>query len=245
MNQQAEQPPVVIERPSTEMVVFARKGTLYCVLLESGEPVEIISQAQDLRPGAGSDASLNRHDLLLGRVRQVLPALDSAFVDIGDGHDALLPLAEAPQGIRSGQVLILQIRKKTPDHKGHRVTANLALPGPYAVFRPHAPPIRRSKLRRLPPASQEGLFQRDLERLSHLWQSLKQQSASGSVPRLLHAFGDALQMALTSWTGPEISCIRTDDHQLYQVLDQLLKKHDAGISAAAAFSQDAGRFWPG
>ncbi|NLM76815.1 MAG: hypothetical protein GX173_01835 [Ruminococcaceae bacterium] len=206
-----------------ELVVYHSSQALYCVLMEGDQAVEVMQQELPVSNPASAAACLNRHDLMLGKVRQVLPALNCAFIDIGDDHDALLPLSEAPPEVRGGQTLMVQIRKRTPTHKGHQVTTRLALPGPYAVLRPHAAPLHRSKLRALPENLREDLFQRDLERLRKLWLTLAQEATAGPVPRCLYAFGDPCHMALITWTGPELRRIRVEDQVIYDKLYRLLQ----------------------
>lgn len=194
----------------TELIVFRQQDAVCCVLTESGKPAEVIRST--------AEQVLHRQDIVLGVVRQVLPALSGAFIDIGEDHDALLPIAEASPGIKAGQRVIVQIRKENANGKGHRVTTRIELPGPYAVLLPFGHPRRRSKLRGLPRQEQDALYSMDLERLGNIWRDILEDSRAGPLPRLLHPFGDPCYTALISWVRPELTRIRVDDMDLYNEL---------------------------
>lgn len=194
----------------TELIVYRQQDTICFVLTEAGKPVEVLRTS--------ADKVLHRQDVVLGAVRQVLPALAGAFIDVGEDHDALLPIAEASPDIKSGQRIIVQIRKENANCKGHRVTTRIELPGPYAVLLPFGHSRRRSKLRGLPRQEQDALYGKDLERLGHIWRQIMADSRTGSVPRLLHPFGDPCYTALITWVRPELARIRVDDLDLYNAL---------------------------
>lgn len=192
----------------TEIAIYRQAGTVCLVLLEDGKPSEVLSDDQ-LKP-------LRRQDIVLGRVRQVVPALNCAFIDIGEPHDAMLPLAEAPDGIKAGQPLLAQIHRVCGPAKGHQLTTRIQLPGPYAVFNTRSAPKRRSKLRAFPQEQQHELYSRDLERLQAAWERLQQESKSGTVPRRLLALGDPLYIALISYASAELKKIRVEGEDLFQ-----------------------------
>lgn len=84
------------------------------------------------------DESSRRHiegALAYGRVRQVVPSLGAAFVDVGDTHDALLPLSTLPPGTKltQGQPVLARISRGGFAEKGARLDARTArskMPGP-------------------------------------------------------------------------------------------------------------------
>lgn len=192
----------------TEIAIYRQAGAVCLVLLEDGKPAEVLAD-DPLKP-------LRRQDIVLGRVRQVVPALDCAFIDIGEPHDAMLPLAEAPDGIKAGQPLLAQIHRICSPAKGHQLTTRIQLPGPYAVFNTRSAPKRRSKLRAFPQEQQLEFYLRDIERLQAAWERLLQESASGTVPRRLLALGDQLYTALISYATAELKRIRVEGEDLFQ-----------------------------
>jgi ribonuclease E len=86
----------------------------------------------------------------LGRVQNVLPAMEAAFVDIGRGRNAILYAgevdwvglgkADGPRRIedvlKSGQSVLVQVSKDPVGHKGARLTGQISLAGRYVVFVP-------------------------------------------------------------------------------------------------------------
>jgi ribonuclease E len=86
----------------------------------------------------------------LGRVQNVLPAMEAAFVDIGRGRNAIIYAGEVdwvglgrPDGprriedvLKSGQSVLVQVSKDPVGHKGARLTGQISLAGRYVVFVP-------------------------------------------------------------------------------------------------------------
>ena len=89
-------------------------------------------------------------NVYLGRVQNVLPAMEAAFVDIGRGRNAVLYAgevdwsgmgkADGPKRIedvlKSGQPVLVQVTKDPIGHKGARLTGQVSLPGRYVVYVP-------------------------------------------------------------------------------------------------------------
>src|SRR6201999_4634066 len=84
-------------------------------------------------------------NVYLGRVQNVLPSMEAAFIDIGKGRNAVLYAGEGtfdasglegqPKRIESalkpGQSVIVQVTKDPVGHKGARLTSQVSLPGRY------------------------------------------------------------------------------------------------------------------
>lgn len=177
------------------------------VLLEEGRPVELMVDTQL--------QMLHRQDILLGQVRQVVPALSCAFIDIGEPHDAMLPLSQAPLDIKAGQPLMVQIRRETDPGKGHQVTTRIQLPGPFAVFNAQGIPKRRSKLKAFNAQQQKEYYEHDLLRLQTIWQHLQQECQHGPVPRRLMALGEPMYTALISFASADLQHIRVEGDELF------------------------------
>lgn len=66
--------------------------------------------------------------LAYGRVRQVIPSLGAAFVDIGDVQDAILPFTTLPTGTKltQGQAILARITRGGFMEKGARLDARTA-----------------------------------------------------------------------------------------------------------------------
>ncbi len=119
-----------------------------------------------------STASANRMvgNVYLGRVQNVLPGMEAAFVDIGKGRNAVLYAGEVnfdlsgmegqprriESALKSGQSVLVQVTKDPIGHKGARLTSQVSLPGRYLVYVPEGsmmgisrklPDVERSRLK--------------------------------------------------------------------------------------------------
>jgi ribonuclease E len=87
-------------------------------------------------------------NVYLGRVQNVLPSMEAAFVDIGKGRNAVLYSGEVawetsenqPRRIelalKSGDQVLVQVTKDPVGQKGARLTSQVSLPGRYLVYVP-------------------------------------------------------------------------------------------------------------
>ena len=90
-------------------------------------------------------------NVYLGRVQNVLPSMEAAFVDVGKGRNAVLYAGEVnwdaagldgqprriEQALNSGDSVMVQVTKDPIGHKGSRLTAQVTLAGRYLVFVPN------------------------------------------------------------------------------------------------------------
>ena len=90
-------------------------------------------------------------NVYLGRVQNVLPSMEAAFVDIGRGRNAVLYAGEVnwdafgvkdardrriEDVLKSGQSVLVQVTKDPIGHKGARLTSQISLPGRFLVYVP-------------------------------------------------------------------------------------------------------------
>lgn len=101
---------------------------------------------------ARSEESSLIGNVYLGRVQNVLPSMEAAFVDIGRGRNAVLYSGEvdweaAAEGgatgprrielaLKTGDTVLVQVTKDPVGHKGARLTSQISLPGRYLVYVP-------------------------------------------------------------------------------------------------------------
>ncbi|SJN43026.1 Cytoplasmic axial filament protein CafA and Ribonuclease G [Microbacterium esteraromaticum] len=124
------------------MVVRAKNGRTQIGVLEDNVLVEhYVARNQD--------ASLIGN-VYLGRVQNVLPSMEAAFVDIGRGRNAVLYSGEVDwEGVETGNQprrielalkpgdrVLVQVTKDPVGHKGARLTSQISLPGRYLVYVP-------------------------------------------------------------------------------------------------------------
>lgn len=124
------------------MVVREKDGRVQIAVLEDNVLVEhyVSHQAQQSMAG----------NVYLGRVQNVLPGMEAAFVDVGRGRNAVLYAGEVnwdaaglggkPKRIelalKPGDTVMVQVTKDPIGHKGARVTSQISLAGRFLVYVP-------------------------------------------------------------------------------------------------------------
>ena len=147
------------------MVVREVDARTQIAVLEDGVLVEhyVSNQAQASMVG----------NVYLGRVQNVLPSMEAAFVDVGKGRNAVLYAGEVnwdaagldggqprriEQALKSGDAVLVQVTKDPIGHKGARLTSQITLAGRYLVYVPGGgmtgisrklPDIERSRLKKI------------------------------------------------------------------------------------------------
>lgn len=124
------------------MAVRESEGRVQIAVLEDGVLVEhYVDQ--------GSSGSMVGN-VYLGRVQNVLPSMEAAFVDIGRGRNAVLYAGEVnwdaaglegqakriELALKSGDPIVVQVTKDPVGQKGARLTSQVSLAGRYLVFVP-------------------------------------------------------------------------------------------------------------
>jgi ribonuclease E len=136
------------------LVVPPRITDKLMVITERGERDQIAVLEEDVlvqhyvtRAGATSMVG----NVYLGRVQNVLPGMEAAFVDVGRGRNGVLyagevnyspediegPAPRIEQLLKAGQAVMVQVTKDPMGGKGARLTANLSLAGRYLVLAPN------------------------------------------------------------------------------------------------------------
>ncbi len=143
-----------------EMLISHDSNETRVALLEDRELVELYIE-RPKRSVVGN--------VYLGKVSDVLPGMQAAFVDIGLEKNAFLYVDEvvSPEGVEGlpkrdiqqllkvGQQLMVQVVKDPMGTKGARVTTEITLPGRFLVLMPHSRFVGVSK--KLPDAERDRL----------------------------------------------------------------------------------------
>ncbi|MEN2744685.1 Rne/Rng family ribonuclease [Sinomonas halotolerans] len=152
------------ESVERQMVVRQKEDRIQIAVLEDGILAEhFVSKTQQ-------DSLIG--NVYLGKVQNVLPSMEAAFIDIGRGRNAVLYAGEvnwdaagldgAPRRIenalKSGDAVLVQVTKDPVGHKGARLTSQISLPGRYLVYVPGGsmtgisrklPDVERNRLKRI------------------------------------------------------------------------------------------------
>ncbi|MGE3285670.1 MAG: translation initiation factor IF-2 N-terminal domain-containing protein [Pseudonocardia sp.] len=131
------------------MVVRERGDRVEIAVLEDDVLVEHFVTGGVDGSGNGTGKSIVGN-IYLGRVQNVLPSMEAAFVDIGRGRNAVLYAGEVDwdaaglggkarrieQALSSGDSVLVQVTKDPLGHKGARLTTQISLAGRFLVYVP-------------------------------------------------------------------------------------------------------------
>ena len=179
------------------------KGPDFCAVTEEGVLMEYIP----------TDAGEQSGTILLGRTERLMPGMNCAFVDIGRKRSGFLPLDENSGSftggkIRSGETMILQIKKEENGAKGAFLTRDVTLAGSMSILMPMnryigvssriKVPELRERLKKAGAEITGGRFglvlrnaaeetdtetvRQEAESLYAAWQQIEKKAASGGKP---------------------------------------------------------------
>ena len=140
----------------TEAEFLARRESVDRVMLvrQSGDRTQIAVLEDNVLVEHYVNRNTNASyvgNVYLGRVQNVLPSMEAAFVDIGKGRNAVLYAGEVnwdaagladgtprkiETALKSGQPVLVQVTKDPIGQKGARLTSQVSLPGRYLVYVP-------------------------------------------------------------------------------------------------------------
>lgn len=119
-------------------------------VVQNFEVVEIYQEKDDEKRLEGN--------IYLGKVKNIIPGMQSAFIDIGESKNALvhikdiIPKASNVTGnvyedtskmnisniIKSGQEVLVQVKRDCNEQKGPRVTTDIKINGKFSIFMPYS-----------------------------------------------------------------------------------------------------------
>ena len=130
------------ESVERKMIIRQRDDLAQIAVLEDGVLVEHYVDRESANSLIGN--------VYLGRVQNVLPSMEAAFIDIGRGRNAVLyagevnwdsfgangPDRKVEKVLKSGQTVLVQVTKDPVGAKGARLTNHVSIPGRYVVYAP-------------------------------------------------------------------------------------------------------------
>ena len=188
--------------------LYLNAGGTEAALVEDGRLTEYVKD-----DGADTDA------LILGRVVRVMPGMDAAFVEIGQERNGFLPLKENSASfentlpLRSGDRVLVQVKREAHAEKGAFLTRDVALCGEYALLMPLnryigvsnkiADEKRRRALRRLGEEltggacgvvlrtssgdAEDEAVRADFAALQTAWEAVRRAAPTAHAPGILYA----------------------------------------------------------
>ena len=205
-----------------EIIIDKQKELETIALLENGNVVEKYEK--------GKKQKVSEGNIYCGIVRNILPGLQSAFIDIGESKNAfihikdILPKASNQTGnkeekiekydinkyIKSGSPILVQVKKDEENKKGARVSKHINLTGVYAVLMPDVDFVT---------VSQKIEDNKERERLKDIATQILSKLNSENCK-----YGIILR---TSAAGKSKENIEKDVKNLLKLWNKILKKYNA------------------
>ena len=137
-----------------EIIINKTENLKRIMLLQDGKLVEYYEEKSEYKRLEGN--------IYLGKIRNILPGIQAAFVDIGEGKNTfiqvkdLMPkqdqtkettvqIKDIKEIAKPGMNIIVQVKKDASLSKGARVSTHISLTGKYIVFMPETDIITISK----------------------------------------------------------------------------------------------------
>ncbi|HCD3016487.1 TPA: translation initiation factor IF-2 N-terminal domain-containing protein [Corynebacterium striatum] len=163
-------------------------------------------------------------NIYLGRVQNVLPSMEAAFIDIGQGRNGVLYAGEVDwraaglggrgrkieNALKSGDQVLVQVAKDPIGHKGARLTTQISLAGRYLVYVPGG---RSAGISRKLPVPERKRLKGILERV---------------IP------GDGGAIIRTAAENVSEEAIATDVNRLHDLWEDITKRADHEKSTKGA-----------
>ncbi len=209
-----------------------------------------------------------------GKVKDVLPGLSCAFIDIGLNKNAFLYVGDvlAPgnrkgkdigQLLKSGQEIMVQVKKEAFSEKGARVTCDITIPGHLLVLLPFQHDVsisrkiignqKRNLLRSLVEENKPediGVILRTacmeagdseiLAELSHLlgiWQDIQKRFSQQNSPSLIYEDIDVIERALRDYLDVDTRRVITNNLKIKEKIDLITLKKNTSFLPSVAFEE--------
>ena len=209
-------------------------GEARLAVLEDGKLCEIYHER-------GGSAGLTGN-IYAGRVQNVLPGMNAAFVDIGMKKNGFLSADDFDGELKPGQMVVAQVTKEPGGSKGPRLSGKLSLPGRYVVLLPGiryagvskkiSEGAERDRLfaiaKELSESCGHGIIVRtmgegadaealraDCERVAADWSRIDAEARHSASPRLIRADGELALKVVREMLDDDVERVRTDDAELY------------------------------
>jgi ribonuclease G len=209
-----------------------------------------------------------------GKVKDVLPGLSCAFIDIGLSKNAFLYVGDVltpgnrksksiGQLLKSGQEIMVQVKKEAFSEKGARVTCDITIPGHLLVLLPFQHDVsisrkiignqKRSLLRSLVEenkpedigvilrtACMEARDNEILAELNHLlriWQDIQKRFSQQNSPSLIYEDIDVIERALRDYLDVDIRRVITNNLKIKEKIDLIALKKNTSFLPGVHFEE--------
>lgn len=207
-----------------------------------------------------------------GKVKDVLPGLSCAFIDVGLNKNAFLYVGDVvgpgnrkdrniAQLLKSGQEIMVQVKKEAFSEKGARVTGDITIPGHLLVLLPFQREVsisrkiignqKRNQLRSLIEDNKPddvGVILRtacveadsneikaELSELLNIWQDIQNRFDQQKAPSLIYEDIDVIERALRDYLDADIRRVIINNLKLKDKIDLFVKKKNTPYSLSVQY----------
>ena len=225
---------------------------LYANVMKEETRLAIVDETGDLQQIIYERPQLSNrvHHMYKGVVKNVLPGMSAAFLDIGIGQNVYLNLQEQgkQKKVHVGEVLLVQVVKDAMLGKSARVTTDVSLAGHYMVLLPQDqqihiskkitdPELRQSLKDMAQPYLERGVgfilrtaamgaspeeIARDMAYLHQTWEHLQKRYKVAQNSTEIYGDAKLWYRVIRDYVGPTVGSIMVDDMAAYEELQQLL-----------------------
>ena len=212
-------------------------------------------------------------NIYLGKVQNVLDGMQSAFIDIGEEKNTLIKLKDAMPKVdekketvslkgksissvlKSGQEIVIQIKKDGTLTKGAKVSTHINLPGRFIALLPNSNYItisqkiedQKEKDRLVKAVSEilpqgvgavirtaaEGKtskeLQEDLSKLLEEWETIKKNMVKAKAPKLLYNNNALIRRTILDLIDRDLEKIIVNDKEIFKNISDILKEFSIKI----------------
>ena len=188
-----------------ELIINKEENKETICLVENGKLIEKYQNDENTKK--------NRLEgnIYAGKVSDIVPGMQSAFIDYGDARKGLLHLKDAlPQVdiknnnvidkkitdvLKPNQKVLIQIKKDSNDKKGAKVSTHISIPSKYVVFMPNTDIITISqkiddekRINELLSLAKEILNKNDgiIKRCINKWKKIKDTYEKSDAPKIVY-----------------------------------------------------------
>lgn len=156
-----------------EIFIERKEKLLRIAVKSNNELIESIVEEQKNEPIIG--------EIYKGRVKNILPAINSIFVDLGLDKEGYMYYSEdlKEKGIKKGQEILIEVIKEPINDKGAKLTSKVSIPGKYVVLNCYEEGISFSK--RIEDKEKKSLILNNVKPLKNVGITVRTEGAEVSL----------------------------------------------------------------
>ncbi len=250
-----------------ELIVNKSNDTKIIAAVENGKLVEIYEENEQ------SQKARNEGNIYIGIVKDIVPGMQAAFVDIGTEKNSFIHVKDVvPQVdekiekridkkikdvVKSGEKILIQIKKDSNEKKGARTSTHIKLTGKYVILMPNTNIVTISQkiendkererlleiVKKVLPENTGAIvrtaalkkngeeIEKDLNQLVEKWKKIKAKfDKAPNKPQLLFKSPSFLEKLILDLPENKIEKIEVNEQKEYEEIRKMLNDVNEKIS---------------